>query len=69
MRNATGENRLLGRPWVMKRVLVSLPFLMSEMRRLWRPSEILSYCSSFKLDPGTPDIMCGIMGSLEHDDV
>lgn len=67
--NAVGENRILRRPWVMKRVVVSLPFLMSEMRRLWRPSEIRSYCSSFKLDPGTPDITCGIMGSLEHDDV
>lgn len=67
--NAIGENRILGRPWVMKRIVVSLSFLMSEMRRLWRPSEILSYCSSFKLDPGTPDIRRGILGSLEHDDV
>lgn len=44
--NANGENRIVWRAWVMKRIM---------KRRLWRLSEIFSHYSSFKLDPGNLD--------------
>lgn len=64
--NAIGEKRLWRLRIFMKRIKLSLHCLMSEVRRLWRPLEVFFHYSSFKPDPGTPTMVCGVLGSLGH---
>lgn len=59
MGNAIGENRILWRLWVfMKRIKMSLYYLMFEARRLWESPEIFFYHPFFKLALRAPD--CGV---------